>query len=161
MKTVRSWRELAEELMGWYDYEGFEGRKKLDAIERQHTSDDARLKAVVEAFLLGDHPSWRNVIHALHKTGETHLAEKIKTNAEPQQGEWVCTIPQYIHNTSHMTFHFHSCVLPFSCLCTWPGAWFINIMTLWLDLRHIAFVLTLITIQNNTRIDSDSILACH
>ena len=75
--------------MGWDDYKDSEGRKKLDAIKRQHTSDDARLKAVVEAFLLGDYPSWRNVIHALYYAGETSMAEKIKTNAEPQQGEWV------------------------------------------------------------------------
>ena len=93
VKTVRlNWRRVAKEMMGWYDYEGSGGRKKLDAIERQHTSDDARLKAVVEAFLLGEgrhRPSWRMLIHALHKAGETSMAEKIKTNAEPQQGEWV------------------------------------------------------------------------
>ena len=97
-----SWRELAKKLMGWYDYKDSEGRKKLDAIKRQHVSDDARLKAVVEAFLLGDYPSWRNVIHALYYAGGTHIAEKIKTNAEPQQGEWVYNTTM-THNTSHMT----------------------------------------------------------
>ena len=84
-----SWRKLAKVLMGWYDYR-IDDQKKLDAIERQHTSNDARLKAVVEAFLLGeglDRPSWRMLIHTLHKAGETNVAEKIKTNAEPQQGE--------------------------------------------------------------------------
>ena len=73
--------------MGWF---GSEDQKKLDAIERQHTSDDARLKAVVEAFLLGEglhRPSWRMLIHQLHRDGEISVAEKIKTNAEPQQGE--------------------------------------------------------------------------
>ena len=82
---------MAKELTGWHDYEGSEDRKKLDAIERQHASKDARLKAVVEAFLLGEgrhQPSWRMLIHALHRAGETYVAEKIKTNAEPQQGEW-------------------------------------------------------------------------
>ena len=100
---MRNWGELARVLMGWY---GSEGRKKLDAIERQHTSNNARLKAVVEAFLLGERhhgPSWRKVIYALYEAGETNMAETIKTNAEPQQGEWVCTISQYIHNASHMT----------------------------------------------------------
>ena len=85
---------MAEGLMGWYDWND-EDRKKLDAIERQHTSNSARLKAVVEAFLLGEgpyQPSWRRLIHQLHKAGETNMVEKIKTNAEPQQGEWVCTI---------------------------------------------------------------------
>ena len=92
VKTVRlSWRKLTKWLMGWYDLEGSEGRKKLDAIERHHTSDEARLKAVVEAFLLGEgyRPSWRMLIRRLYKAGETDVAEKIKTNAEPQQGEWV------------------------------------------------------------------------
>ena len=92
MKTVRSWRELAQWLMGWYDYEGLEGKTKLDAIQRQHVSDEAHLKAVVEAFLLGEghnQPSWRMLIHALHKAEQSHLAETIKSNAEPQQGQWV------------------------------------------------------------------------
>ena len=75
--------------MGWYDYISEE---KLDAIERQHISDEARLKAVVEAFLLGEgeyQPSWRMLIHRLHWAQQSHVAEKIKTNAEPQQGKWV------------------------------------------------------------------------
>ena len=83
VKTVRSWRELARWLMG---------SEKLGAIQLQKDSDEARLKAVVEAFLLGEgryRPSWRMLIHALHIADESHLAEKIKTNAEPQQGEWV------------------------------------------------------------------------
>ena len=73
-----------------HDFEGSENRKRLNAIERQHTSKDARLKAVVEAFLLGEglgRPSWRMLIYALHRAGETSVAEKIKTNAEPHQGE--------------------------------------------------------------------------
>ena len=86
-----SWKELAEWLMGWIEYDDSEGEKKLDAIERQHTSDDARLKAVVEAFLQGEgyQPSWRMLIHRLHCAGETSVAEKIKSNAEPQRGEWI------------------------------------------------------------------------
>jgi hypothetical protein len=85
-----SWRELAGWLMGWYD-DISEDRKKLDAIECQHISDEARLKAVLEAFLMreGYPPSWRRLIHQLHEAEESHLAEKLKTNAEPHQGEWV------------------------------------------------------------------------
>ena len=98
VKTMRSWRKLGEELMG---------KEKLDSIQYQHVSDEACLKTVVEAFLLGEgiyQPSWRRLIHQLHKVEESHLAEKIKTNAEPHQGKWVCIIPpQCMHNTSHMT----------------------------------------------------------
>ena len=89
VKTVRSWRELAKWLMGWHDFDS-DNQKKLNTIERQHVSDEARLKAVVEAFLLGEgeyQPSWRMLIHQLHRARESHLAEKIKTNAEPC--EWV------------------------------------------------------------------------
>ena len=80
--------------MGWYDYDWDKrGQEKLAAIQRQHVSVEVRLKAVLESFLLGEgiyQPSWRSVIHALYKLDESHLAEKIKTNAEPHQGEWVC-----------------------------------------------------------------------
>ena len=84
--------------MNWFKFNG--GDKKLDAIQRQHVSDEGCLKAIVEAFLLGEgryQPSWRRVIHALHKAGKSHLAEKIKANAEPVQGEsvwddYVCTL---------------------------------------------------------------------
>ena len=78
--------------MGWLDYEGTVGEEKLDAIQHHHILNDARLKAVVEGFLLGEgehQPSWRRLIHALHEAEQSHLAEKIETNAEPQQGEWV------------------------------------------------------------------------
>ena len=85
--------------MGWLEIT-VSGKKKLDAIQRQHVSDEACLKAVLEAFLLGEghyQPSWRRVIHALHRAGESHLAEKIKANTEPVQGEcvgdeYVCTL---------------------------------------------------------------------
>ena len=92
VKTVRlSWRELAGVLFGWNDLFS-DDRKKLDDIERQHVSDDARLKAVVEMFLLGEghyQPSWRRMIHQLHSAQQSHVAEKIKANAEPHQGEWI------------------------------------------------------------------------
>ena len=77
--------------MGWFEIEGY-GGEKLDAIQHQYDSDDACLKAVVEAFLLGEgnyQPSWRMLIHTLHRVDESHPAETIKTNAEPQQGELV------------------------------------------------------------------------
>ena len=67
-------------------------RSYIDAIEIQHVSDEARLQAVLAAFLWGEghyQPSWRMLIHRLHYAGETDVAKKIKINAEPQQGEWV------------------------------------------------------------------------
>jgi hypothetical protein len=92
VKTVKlSWRELAKELLS-RDVFDSDSRKKLDAIERQHVSEGACLKAVVEAFLLGEgdyQPSWRMLIHLLYWAKQSHVAEAMKTNAEPQQGEWM------------------------------------------------------------------------
>ena len=63
--------------------------EQLKDTKRQHGSDEACLKAVVETFLLGEgvyQPSWRRVIHALHDANESHLADQIKSYAEPVQG---------------------------------------------------------------------------
>ena len=65
----------------------------LDDLEYQHDSDNC-LKTVVEKFLLGkgryEQPSWRAVIWSLYKTNEIHLADQIKSYAEPVQGVCVC-----------------------------------------------------------------------
>jgi hypothetical protein len=93
VKTVRlPWVELARWLLDLADFRSDEELEKITAIEREHVSNEACLKFVVESFLLGEgryHPSWRMLIHRLYWEGESNLAEKIKTNAEPQQGEWV------------------------------------------------------------------------
>jgi hypothetical protein len=120
VKTVRSWRKLAEWLMGWY---GRKGAEKLDAIQHQHdASDEARLKAVVEAFLLGEgrhQPSWRMLIHRLHWADESHLARTIKTNAEPHQGEWISVWREMIRLTHNVCTLLGSdcCVLTRACSC--------------------------------------------
>ena len=82
VKRTLSWGDLGYWL-GFYF-------SKLDAIERQHSSDEARLKAVVESFLLGEghQPTWRRVIHALHKADEIPVARDIITYAEAVEGEW-------------------------------------------------------------------------
>ena len=88
---MRRWREFGEGC----GYAVFSGSVELDEIQRQHGSDEACLKAVVEAFLLGEghyQPSWRRVIHALHKANESHLADQIKSYVEPVQGECVWVI---------------------------------------------------------------------
>ena len=90
---------LGVKLMDWFEFTGGPCHKKLDAIQRQHVSDEAHLKALLEAFLLGEgyyQPSWRRVIHALHWAGESHLAEKIKANAEPVQGECVWDVCEHL-----------------------------------------------------------------
>ena len=105
VKTVRNWRELAKHgLMN----SSSDDPKKLDAIQCQHISNEACLKAVIESFLLEEdecQPTWRRLIHTLHAIGESHLAEKTKNNAEPHQGERLredsisVTILHISHNT--------------------------------------------------------------
>ena len=87
VKRVKSWRDLGTWLLG--DFEG----SKLNAIEREFDSDETRLKAMLESFLLGEgeyQPTWRRVIHALHKADEIAVARDILTYAETVEGECVC-----------------------------------------------------------------------
>ena len=73
---------------------------KLDAIKRQQGSDEeACLKVVIEAFLLGESQgfyngndlyyqlSWRSLIHVLYLVGDTSVAQDIISYAEPVEGE--------------------------------------------------------------------------
>ena len=82
MKIVRNWREFGKWLL--------RDISKLDAIHHQHGHDvEACLKAVIEAFLLGEghlQPSWREVIDALYTAGENHIAHDIIAYAEPVKG---------------------------------------------------------------------------
>ena len=85
---MRRWNKLGEKLMGWYSWDN-EDQKHLHAIRCGHGSDEARIKAMVETFVLGRgkyQPSWRRIIHALHQAYESHLAEQIKAYAEPIPG---------------------------------------------------------------------------
>ena len=67
------------------------GYPKLDEIERQHTSDDSRLCAVIECWLQGDgrdeEPSWRRIIWALDDANETKAADSIRHLAELLPGK--------------------------------------------------------------------------
>ena len=85
-RAVKNWRWLENWL-------GLDSSKVYD-IKRQHDSDEAHLKAVIEAFLLGEgryQPSWRAVIYALHLVRESQVAHDIESYAEAVQGEceWV------------------------------------------------------------------------
>ena len=80
---MRRWRDLGTWLLS--DFVG----SKVDDINHQHDSDEACLKAVIEAFLIGKghQPSWRKVIHVLHVAGESQIAHDIESFAEAVQGE--------------------------------------------------------------------------
>ena len=77
MKGVRDW-DLLSVLFG------------VDIDEHQCDSDEARLKAAVEEFLLGKgsyQPTWRALIYCLDMAGEVALADKIRSFGEPVHGE--------------------------------------------------------------------------
>ena len=89
IKAIRDWRDFGLELLG--------NLFLVDEIECQHVSTEARLKAVVESFLLGKgyyQPSWRRVIHKLHESNQYQYVPGIKSYAEAVEGEceWVITI---------------------------------------------------------------------
>ena len=105
VREVKNWRKLAKELVfGAYDQDD-EGRRiivrtfqnftDLDALQRQHGSDEECLKSVIEKFLQRKgcrykQPSWRAVIWSLYLTNEIQLASHIKSYGEPLQG--VCIV---------------------------------------------------------------------
>ena len=61
-------------------------------IERQHQSDDSRLRAVIECWLQGEgwdeEPSWRRIIWRLDSANETRVAaDNIRHFAESLPGK--------------------------------------------------------------------------
>ena len=83
------WSILGSWLLGTWLIRGY----KYDEIRQlQDTSNENRLRAVVECWLGGGHnvgeePSWRRLIWMLDDEGETHVADKIRHFAEPVLGK--------------------------------------------------------------------------
>ena len=87
-----AWRKLGERLIEHGDYYFGWTYPKLDEIERQHQSDDSRLRAVIECWLQGEgkdkDPSWRRIIWRLDEENETRaVADNIPHYAEPLPGK--------------------------------------------------------------------------
>ena len=94
LKGVKSWRKLAEQLIKAHDKDDqlfLLSYVDLDALQREHGSDEECLKAVIDMFIQGKggrykQPSWRAVLHSLHNANEFQLATSIKGYAEPLEG---------------------------------------------------------------------------
>ena len=87
-----AWRKLGERLIGGVYNSLLPTYSKLDEIQRQHQSDDSRLRAVIECWLQGERlyeePSWRRIIWALDGANETRAAANtIRHFAEPLPGK--------------------------------------------------------------------------
>ena len=97
VKRVR-WRTLAKHLVYGYDKDDDEYRiinnsTDLDALQREHGSDEDCLKAVVSRFLLEKvwyRASWREVIWSLYMANEIQLADQIRSYAERLEGVCLC-----------------------------------------------------------------------
>ena len=110
VKGVRNWRTLAKQLVMAYDKDDDEnkyyiGATDLDALQREHGSDEDCLKTVVRQFLQeggGRYrpASWRAVIWCLYKANEIQLANQIRSYGEQLEGVCFC-----IQNTTGSNTH--------------------------------------------------------
>ena len=99
---MKSWRKLAKQLIEAYDQDDitscyYSDDEDLDALQRQHGSDEECLKAVIKKFLKGrgsqyEKPSWRAVLQSLYNANEIQLASSIKNYAEPLQGMCIVVV---------------------------------------------------------------------
>ena len=80
LQGVKNWREVGKRLLG-YDM------SKMDAIQREYSTDSDRMQAVVQQWLEGGDPSWRIVVWSLDRAGDTTAADPIRGFAEPPLGE--------------------------------------------------------------------------
>ena len=94
VRGVRRWRTLAKRLVRAYDEQDtiHDGGVDLDALQRQHGSDQDCLQAIVKQFLEGRgghyrQPTWRAVIYSLYEAKESQLADQFRSYAEPVNGE--------------------------------------------------------------------------
>ena len=83
---VRNWKKFGEWLFICSRISDHDAR--LQAIKQQHRSDGNYLHGVVEEWLKGYQPSWRQIILALDWAKESMVADRIRGYAEPLPGEW-------------------------------------------------------------------------
>ena len=82
VQEVKNWREVGLELLV-YD------EAKVEAIQRQYSSNEERIRAVVQQWLEGGGypPSWRWLVWALDRAGDIQVADPIRGFTEPPPGE--------------------------------------------------------------------------
>ena len=82
LQGVKDWREVGKVLFV-YD------ESKVEAIQREYSTDSDRLQAAVQQWLEGGGlpPSWRRLVYALDHAGDAIVADPIRGFAEPPPGE--------------------------------------------------------------------------
>ena len=103
------WRTLGERLLPVEIIQRKWCYPKLNKIENQHQSDDDRLHAVVNSWVLGEgkdrEPSWRHLIWVLDHHNMAGVADNMRQFAEPVLGKSCDSI-------SVSTFFYSVQVLP-------------------------------------------------
>jgi len=82
VQEVRNWRTVGKWLLGYNE-------TKLKAIDREYSSSEDRMRAVVQQWLQGGGlpPSWRWLVWVLDRAGDIQVADPIRGFTEPPQGE--------------------------------------------------------------------------
>ena len=83
VQEVKNWRMVGEILLvGVTD-----STEQLAAMEREYSSNQDRIRAVVQQWLERGGPSWRWLVWALDVAGDIQVADPIRGFTEPPRGE--------------------------------------------------------------------------
>ena len=82
LPEVKEWREVRKWLLGYNE-------AKVQAIEQEYSSNEDRMRAVVQQWLEGGGStrSWRWLVWALDQAGDIQVADHIRGFTEPPSGE--------------------------------------------------------------------------
>ena len=83
VQEVKNWREVGRLLLGYHN------EAKVQAIEQEYSSNEDRMRAVVQQWLEGGGStrSWRWLVWALDQAGDIQVADPIRGFTEPPRGE--------------------------------------------------------------------------
>ena len=83
VQEVKNWRKVGRLLLGDID------NSKVQAIEREYSSNEERMRGVVQQWLesAGLPRSWRWLLWALDSAGDIQVADPIRGFTEPPPGE--------------------------------------------------------------------------
>ena len=82
VQEVKNWRRVGKLLLGYSE-------DKVQAIEQEYSSNEDRMRAVVQQWLEGGGhpPSWRRLAWSLDMAGDIQVADPIRGFTEPLSGE--------------------------------------------------------------------------
>ena len=82
-QEVKDWREVGRWLLGYLN------EAEVQAIEREYSSSEDRMRAVVQQWLEGGGStrSWRWLVWAVDRAGDIQVADPIRGFTEPPRGE--------------------------------------------------------------------------